>query len=142
MRAESGWKPLLRRLLEASLHLRPQRQATHVPADNCIHWYRRISESQDEQGSLCHRPRVRHLFLCLCGHSNTNPITDLPAPYSELLKEMRHVTTTFNTWKDACVNGSAPQINGAAAQVREHMEEATELLDEMQKANGTSFHAH
>lgn len=36
-----------------------------------------------------------------------------------------------------CVNGSAPQINGAAGQVREHIEEATELLEEMQKANGT-----
>lgn len=50
---------------------------------------------------------------------------------------MRLVNSTFATWKDACVNGSAPQINGAAAQVREHIEESTELLDEMQKANGT-----
>lgn len=38
-----------------------------------------------------------------------------------------------------CMNGSAPQINGAAKEVREHLEEAEELLDEMQKANGTTI---
>jgi hypothetical protein len=39
-----------------------------------------------------------------------------------------------------CQNGSAPQINAAVAEVKEHIAEADELLEEMQKANGTHFH--
>ena len=49
---------------------------------------------------------------------------------------MRSVNQTYNEWKELCKHGSAPQINGGAAQAKEHIVEAEELLDEMQKANG------
>lgn len=51
---------------------------------------------------------------------------------------MRAVNQSYNTWKDTCQNGSAPQINQASQAVKEHTSEADELLDEMQKANGMS----
>jgi nitrate/nitrite-specific signal transduction histidine kinase len=63
-------------------------------------------------------------------------ISDLILLSSELLKEMRLVNQTYSQWKELCKHGSAPQINAAAADVREHVAEADELLDEMQKANG------
>jgi len=48
------------------------------------------------------------------------------------------VNSTFQTWKEECKNGSAPQINAAAVTVKEHIGEAEELLNELQQANGTS----
>ena len=49
---------------------------------------------------------------------------------------MRDVNQSFAIWKDLCQNGSAPQINAAAQDVRDHIEEAADMLDQMQKANG------
>lgn len=90
-----------------------------------------------ESGSIRSRQRVRRLFLFIRRHSSLISVSDPQPTLSELLKEMRSVNQTYNEWKEFCKSGSAPQINAACAQAKEHIVEAEELLEEMQKANGT-----